>query len=247
MLNFVVMKQLVHIIALRSIRHSDRHNILRAYSREMGNVAFAVSAANSCEAVRRRALLMPLGVVECVAVRRPGSDILSMSDARSIFQSMDLRSDPAKNAVALFLAEFLGAVLREGPPDEMLYDFLLHSIGVLDAAPHHAVANFHICFLIALAAHLGISPDFGSYRTGMVFDLIDGCFRSTAPLHGQYLGRMESHSVAMLSRMHYGNMHIFRYSRASRNEVLDGILRYYEMHYTRLRELQSPAVLRELF
>lgn len=241
------MKQVLHIISLRTVRHSDKHNIVRAYSREQGNVAFAVSAGKTAEAMRRRAMLMPLGVVECVGVRRPGSDIMMMSDARSIYQGASMRLDPAKNAVTLFVAEFLGVVLREGAPDERMYDFLTACIKVLDGASGRGVANFHICFLVGMARMLGVMPDTEGYREGMLFDMLDGCFRVTAPLHSRWLNANESRGAAMLGRMNFGNMHRYRYSRKERNDVLDGILRYYESHYGGVRDMKSPGVLRELF
>lgn len=240
-----MMKQVIQLISLRTIKHSDRHWILRAYSRELGSVAFAIGAGNTAEANRRRALLMPLGIVECVAVRRQGSDLLMMSDARSIFQSMDMRLDPAKNAIGLFMAEMLSVVLRDGPPDAALFDFVQQSVMVLDAIPGRRVANFHLAFLVGLAGLLGISPDYTDYRPGMIFDLFDGRFRTSAPIHGRFLGPDYSAAAARLGRMTYRNMHIYKYTRAMRNEVLDAILRYYELHYTGLRELKSPEVLRQ--
>lgn len=240
-----MMKQVIQLIALRTIKHSDRHWILRAYSRELGSVGFAIGAGKTAEAARRRALLMPLGVVECVAVKRHGSDLLMMSDPRSIFHSMDMRLDPAKNAIGLFMAEMLSVVLREGPPDPALFDFIQQSVMVLDALPARRVANFHLAFLVGLSGMLGIAPDYGGYRHGMIFDLFDGRFRLSAPVHGRFLAPDESAAAAKLLRMTYRNMHRYGYTRATRNEVLDGILRYYEMHYTGLRELKSPEVLRQ--
>lgn len=239
------MKQVIQIVVIRKIKHSDSHSILRAYSRQLGTVAFAVREGKTAEAGRRRALSMPLTVLECVAVKRQGSELMSMSEPRAIFQSIGIRLHPAKNAIALFMAETLGVVLHDSPPDVLLFDFLCRAVELLDTLPAHRVANFHICFLIHLAAMLGIAPDFGDYTRGRVFDLIDGRFRSSAPLHGQFLSTADSAAAALLGRITFANMHLYKYTRAQRNEVLDHILRYYEMHYTAMRTLKSPEVLRQ--
>lgn len=46
------MYQPLNCIALRMVRHSDRHNILIAYARQTGRIAFLLPAANTPRACR---------------------------------------------------------------------------------------------------------------------------------------------------------------------------------------------------
>lgn len=239
-------KALMHLIVLRTVRHTDRHSILSAYSLEAGRVAFAIPAGAGREASRRRALLMPLSVVECVARTSSGSDIMMMLEPRAELPLMSLRANPWKASVAIFMAEVLGVLLREGPPDDLLYAYLRHSIEALDEASPASVANFHICFLYGLGRFIGIEPDTSGYRPGMCFDMIDGCFRISPPLHRHFLGPMQAAVVASLNRMTYANAHRFKMSRQERAELLDGILAYYSLHHAALGSLKSLDVLRSL-
>ena len=118
------MKQKMQFIALRTVRHNDRHSILSAYSAECGRVAFAIPAGAGKEASRRRALLMPMSIVECVADIKPGREVSLMSEPRALAPLMGLRTNPIKSSIALFLAEVLGVVLRDGPPDSTLYKYI---------------------------------------------------------------------------------------------------------------------------
>ena len=237
----------MHFIALRTVRHNDRHSILSAYSAECGRVAFAISAGSGREAVRQRALFMPLSIVECVADIKPGREISLMHEPRVLVPLSGLRCNPIKGSIAMFLAEVLGAILRDGPPDTTLYKYICASVEVLDALPSNRAANFHICFLWGLGRFIGIEPDVEGYVDGMIFDMQDGRFRLSAPMHPNYLDPARSAAVAAVSRMTYSNMHLFRMARAERNELLDGILRYYSLHYAVLQSLRSLEVLRELF
>ena len=241
------MKSHLHIIALRTIRHSDRSSILTAYSLEAGRIAFAIPAGAGREASRRRALLMPLSVVECVADIKPGRDIHIMHEPRTVIPLTALRSSPVKSAIALFIAELLATVLRDGPPDELLYSYVTRSVAMLETLPSRGIANFHIWFLYNLGRYLGIEPDSSEYRPGMVFDMIDGRFRFSPPLHRHYLSPTESAAVAALARMTPANMHLFRMTRTERNALLDEILKYYSLHHVGLSGLHSIDVLRELF
>lgn len=242
-----LMKRRIHIIALRTIRHTDRSSILTAYSLEAGRIAFAVPAGAGREAARRRALLMPLSVVECVADLRPGRDIHIMQEPRAVMPLTALRSSPVKSAISLFIAELLGAALRDGPPDEMLYNYLAQAITILESLPTRGIANYHIWFLFGLGHFLGIEPDTTDYKPGMVFDMLDGIFRQTPPLHRHYLPATEAAIVASLSRMTPANMHLYRMSRSQRNELLDGILQYYSLHHVGLSSIRGLDILRDLF
>lgn len=241
------MKRVMHIVALRTIRHSEKHSILTAYSLEVGRVAFAIPAGAGREASRRRALLMPLGLVECVADITPGREVHTMHDPRALVPLHGIHAHPVKSALALFIAELLGIVLREGPPDEGLFGFIRYSVMRLDGMAASHAANFHLCFLFRLGRFLGIEPYTENYSPGMVFDLQDGCYRMSPPMHRNYIGAAESGVVASLARMDYDNMHMFKMSRHERNVLLDGILRYYSLHYAALGSLKSLDVLRVLF
>ncbi len=241
------MKKELHIIALRTVRHTDRHSILTAYSLELGRVAFAIPAGAGREALRRRALLMPLALVECVADIRPGREVMIMHEPRAEEPLTSLRTNPVKSSLVMFIAEVLGVVLRDGPPDELSYAYIHNAVTLLDRLPTGSVANFHLMFLYGLGRFLGIEPDVSGYRQGMVFDMLDGRFRLSAPMHRHYLDPVQSGAVVALSRMNPANMHLFKMSRHERNQLLDGILQYYSLHYTGLQSLRSLDVLRELF
>ena len=240
------MYRLMHIIALRTVKYNDRHSILSAYSREAGRVSFLLPAGNGREASRRRAITMPLTPIECVASVRPDRDIHTMRDPRPLIAVHTIHTDPARSAVALFLCEILQVVLRENQPDEALFAFLSDAVERLND-PALNPANFHLCFLYRLGRFIGIEPDTDSWAPGRVFDMVEGIFRASPPMHTHYLNTSEAEVVARMARMTWHNMPLYRFSRNERNEILDVILRYYTIHYTSMTSLRSLDVLRTLF
>lgn len=240
------MKETLHLISLRTIRYNDRHSIVTAYSLERGRMAFLQPAGAGREASRRRALMMPLGLVEGVADLRPGRDIHTLGQTRSLAPLTSVRANPIKASIAIFIAEVLTAVIRDSQADENLWHFIEQSILTLDTLPGPAVTNFHICFLFRLGRMLGIEPDMTTFAHGRLFDMNEGVFRSDIFSRSDYLDARESNALAMLARMTYFNMHRYRFSRSERNDVVDGIVRYYSAHYTSLQALKSLDVLRSL-
>lgn len=241
-------------IALRTVKYSDRASILSVYTAERGHLSLAVPAGNGKSAARFRALTMPMAVFECQADLRPGREIVNARDVRGII--LPPSGSPIATVVALFMADFLGALLREPQADAPLFAFLLRSAEALAAgallgeAGAHAsrqLPNFHIAFMMRLQRFMGIEPDWSTYTPGAVFDMAAGVFRTLPPPHPRYLNPEESTAAWRLSRMTTANCHRFRFSRFDRNRILDGLLSYYRLHFPTLGSLPSTDILRQLF
>ena len=240
------MYQPLHCIALRTIKYNDKNSILSVYSLEMGRLSFLVPAGNGREANRRRALHMPLSIFECVANIKPNSEIHTMRDVKLSMPMHGIHSHPMKGAIALFIADVINIVLRENQSDNAIFAFLIDAITRFEAM-NEGIANYHLCFLYRLGRFIGIEPDISTYQEGAVFDMQDGRFRMTPPLHQKYLGADDAKVVAMLSRITFDNMRFFRFNRIQRNNLLDRILEYYTIHYSSLSQMQSLDVLRCLW
>lgn len=225
------MYETIHCVALRLVKHNDASSILTAWSAERGRVAVGIPAGGGREARRLRALATPLALVEGVVVSRPGHEVLRLRDMRPWVVTPSVRSHPVKAAVALFLADVLEGVLRTATADERLSRFVFDAVQLLDGlAQPAAVANFHLWFLRALATFTGIAPDYGSWRQGRVFDMAEGVFRATPPVHGRYLEPQEAGAVHILGRLTPANMGRLRMNRDARRRLLEGILEYYSLH-----------------
>lgn len=233
-------------IILRTIRHNDQTSVVTAFSLQHGKIGFLSPAGNSREAIRRRALQMPLSIIDCIADDRGGHDLFVLRDV-SRSGGFDFSENPQRSVTALFIADFLNNVLKERQPDEALYNYIQEAIRRLGEIKGAALANFHIAFMLGLQPFFGIVPDFTTYRRGRVFDMRDGVFRATPPLHGKFLDREEAAFANLFSRMTLRNMGLFRLNRDQRNRAVDVILQFYSIHLGDLRALQSLDVVRSLF
>ena len=240
------MYKTLHCIALRTIKYNERNNILAAYSLEAGRVSLFTPAGAGKEASRRRAITMPMSVFCCEADMRPGREVFNMREPQACVALHGVHAHPAKSAVAMFLAELLAAVLKESQADRALFLFLADAVERLERA-RRGVANFHIAFLYRLGQYVGIGPDISTYMPGRTFDMREGIFRASPPLHSHYLDSHDAAVLATLSRITWGNAHAFGFSRAERQRVLQLMLDYYTLHYESLATLRSLDVLRALF
>lgn len=245
--NFVSMYQQLRCVALRTIKYDDRRSIVSAWSEQLGRVSFIVPDGASREARRRRALLMPLSLFEGVSDVKTGRELLSLRDLRPSFVLPDLSCDPVKAVVAMFLAEVLERVLREAQPDRLLTAFLFESVVRLDSMTDRtAVANFAPIFLYRLGYFAGIQPDGATWRRGAFFDMSAARFRQSAATEGETLDPQRARLVHLLDCLTYDNSVHLHLPRTIRRELLDGILRYYSLHHSQLRDLRSLDVVTRL-
>ena len=233
-------------VVLNTVRYSDKHNIVHIYTDGRGLMSFAVPLGKTNAARMRNAMLMPLSLVELEAGVRPGRDLSMLREVRRSYPLATVYSDPVKNAIALFISELLAHVIQEPEGNDPLFRYIEQAVRLLEQMPGQ-VANFHICFLYHLGAHLGIQPNLESYRKGYWFDMTEGIFVPAAVRGHMHLKPDEAQVIHLLSRMTFSNMGVFRFSREQRNRVLDLIISYYRLHNAAIGTLRSPDILKQLF
>ena len=233
-------------IVLNTIRYSDRHNIVHICTDGRGLMSFAVPQGKTHAARMRNAMLMPLSLIDLEAGVRSGRDLAILREVRRNYPLATLYSDPLKNAIALFISELLAHVIQEPEGNDPLFRYIEQAVQLLEQMPGQ-VANFHICFLYHLGAHLGIQPNVESFREGYWFDMTDGVFVSAAARGHMNLPPREAQVIHLLSRMTFSNMGVFRFNREERNRMLDVIINYYRLHNAAIGTLRSPDILKQLF
>ena len=233
-------------IVLNTIRYSDKHNIVHIYTDGRGLMSFAVPQGRTQAARMRNALLMPLSLIDLETAVRPGRDLAMLREVRRNYALSTLYSDPMKNAIALFISELLTHVIQEPEGNDPLFRYIEQSVQLLEQMPGQ-VANFHICFLFHLGAHLGIQPNLEGYSKDSWFDMTDGVFVPSAVRGHNLLQPQEAQVIYLLSRMTFSNMGFFRFNREERNRMLDVIIGYYRLHNASIGTLRSPDILKQLF
>lgn len=233
-------------IVLHVQRYSDKNSIVNVLTRERGRISITLPVGKSRRTMQRTALFSTLAVMDMDISYNPARTIHTLKDVRILDFNTDIQLNPYKNTIAIFLAEVISRVVLANEDTRRLFDFVRYSLSVLEHT-ERGVANFHICFMYKLATFLGIQPDVSTYSCGGCFSLQDGVFipmylGQNGTLHPEW-----SPVLLRLDRMTYRNMHLFRFNRAQRAELLEMMLRYYTLHSIPLTTLKSPEILRQIF
>lgn len=235
------MSQTLHAVALRTVKYNDRNSILTAWTAERGLVSMLMPAGRSRESLRRRALTQPLSLFECVADLHPGRELCRVSDLRAIHAFGSIHSAGMKSAVAFFIAEVLAKALRGGG-DPAMWQFIVDSLCEFDAMDSRHAANFHLWFMVHLAAMLGFGPDSSEAAYGRIFDYRAGTFTATPPISGPYAAGNDARLARILIDSSAARLAMLRLNHSSRAAILDAILDYYAAQQLPLAPLRTLAV-----
>lgn len=236
----------LHAIVLHTIKYSDKNSIVSLFTLEHGRMPFLLPQGGGKVARMRNALFMPLSILEIEAKIISGREISTFKEVRPAALLHTIHVDPVKNAISMFIAELIGKVIKANEESYALFRYLDSSIRLLDAM-NEGVPNFHICFLYHLGSFLGVQPDMGSYREGYAFDMAEGVFVPFIKRSPLILSPDEAKVLKLFERISFSNIHLFRFNRQQRNEILETMLRYYKLHNSTLGTLKSPDILSLLF
>lgn len=234
-------------IVLRKIKYGDSQIIIDMLTRTMGRMSFICRMPKTQRGQIKRQFFMPLTLLDIETDFHPNRKLQRLRNIGISIPTAGISSVPDKTAMALFVAEFLtAATAGERQPDETLFDYIEASIKwINDAVSHYA--NFHLVLMMRLTRFIGFFPNLEQQSDGDYFDLRGGCFTEVKPLHTDFLQPYEAAQLGEIMRMDFANMRFFHLTRDERNRCCDIILKYYQLHVTGFRELNSTAVMREVF
>lgn len=228
------------------MKYGEQSLIVDMLTRECGRVAFIMRIPKTQKGKLKKQLFQPMNILAVDFDYRQRSALQHLRDARLSLPYSTIPSEPVKTCVALFLAEFMTYVSRSEQRNEPLFDYVESAMRWLDNAGG-GYANFHIVFMTRLSRFIGFMPNIDNYHRGFIFDLREGRFTGTVPLHHDFLKPDESEFIPRLVKMDFSNMSLFRMNRSQRNRITEVILRYYRIHIPNMPEVNSFDVLKDLF
>src|SRR5437016_3948145 len=144
-------------IVFRVTDFGETSVVAQVYTELFGLQGYLINSVRKKNALVRQNILHPLSLVDLVVYNKERKGLHRIAEIRSNPVLQNIPIDVLKTSVALFLDEVLCNSLKEEEPNQQLFDFLFHSIQILDMqSPVNS--NFHLYFLIQLSRYLGFYP-----------------------------------------------------------------------------------------
>ena len=233
-------------IVLRSVRFGESSLIVDVLTKSSGRVSFMVHIPKTAKGKIKKQYFQPMTLLDFEYDFRQRSNLQRIKDVRVSLPYSSIPIDPAKSCISLFLSEFIYYATRNEQENPTLFTYISTSLEWLDNA-YEDFANFHLVFMMRLGKFLGFHPFLEDFTPGCFFDLRNGCFTLSMPLHADFLNAADAGHLYNLMRMNFDTMKLFKLSHDDRNRITEIVLRYYKLHLPNMPELQSFDILREVF
>ena len=231
---------------MRSVRFGESSLIVDVLTKSSGRVSFMVHIPKTSKGKIKKQYFQPMTLLDFEYDFRQRSNLQRIKDVRVSLPYSSIPIDPAKSCISLFLSEFIYYATRNEQENPTLFTYISTSLEWLDNA-YEDFANFHLVFMMRLGKFLGFHPFLEDFTPGCFFDLRNGCFTLSMPLHTDFLNAADAGHLYNLMRMNFDTMKLFKLSHDDRNRITEIVLRYYKLHLPNMPELQSFDILREVF
>ena len=233
-------------IILHQIKYTDSGIVAQMYTRKFGRQSFLIRGMRRRKSGRHNILFQPMFILDLEINYKESREMNVLREFSVAFSPYNIYSDIRKSCIAMFLGEVLTAVLREESAHDELYDYLERSVIYFDGCKE-GYSSFHIAFLAGLSSFLGFEPGQRRSADDVFFDMNNGTFVPSPPLHGNYAGPDISSVLARVFASSFDRIGEISMNGALRNDVLDTLLKYYSLHLSGLRKIHSLDVLKEVF
>ena len=233
-------------IVLRTVDYSDTSIITKIYTEQFGIQSYLIKGAKRKKASVKANLFQPFSLLELVVYKKEKKHLQTLKEARPEIYFASIPHEPAKTSILFFLNEVVLKFLQEEENNPELFSFLHETIQTLDVEEKNFI-NLHLIFLVRLSRFLGFYPQGRFSELTSVFDLREGKFISGEPLHPDFIIKENSKLLSRVLSSNYYSMDNLLLSGKERKNLLDIILRFYELHLSHMGSISSRKVLEQVF
>ncbi len=233
-------------IVLHHINYSESSVIATIYTQDYGRRSFMINRVRGRGTTEKVNILQPLFILDMDIYYQPNRDIQRVKEMKNLIAFNTIPYQVIKSTLALFMAEVLYKSIREEESNKELFDFLFHTIQLLDIT-ETGISNFHIMFLLQLTKYLGFYPEISYSKEKPIFDLRNGTFISAVPFHPDYMRPEVSIDLSNALKLNSNNLSKWKISSEKRYQLLEKIIEYYQIHVTGFGKVNSLQILKEVF
>ena len=232
-------------IVFHTTRYSDTSAIVKIFTEESGLLSFLVKGLYSKKSKIRSAMFGHLSLLDLIIETREHKSLHYIREISVNRYSTDIQGSISRSAVILFINELLYKCVKEEESNRPLFGFISTSLHILDNR-EIPVQAFHLLFMLKLTRFLGFYPRLAKTDKGSYFDMEEGLFLDSEPMHRYFISGEPAAALEKLQLMDYPDLKDFTIDRMVRDELLDRLLDYYRLHLPEMGELKSLKVLQEL-
>ncbi len=231
-------------IVISKLKYGDNDLIVKCYTEQFGIQSYLLRGVlKSKKGKLKTAYFQLLSQLEIIVNYRENRSLQSINDAKPLAFYQSMHTTITKSAIVMFLAEVLSSILKEEEQNQTLYTYLETTFLWLDT--NDDFSNFHLLFLLNLTKHLGFYPDL-KHSNLEYFNLEAGSFQSKK-VNNYCITGAKLVQLKQLLGIHFDALNTININSKKRQEFLNMILLYFELHLGSLKRPKSLQVLNQVF
>lgn len=231
-------------IVLSKLKYKEYDLIVKCYTQERGVVSYILRGVlRSKKGQSKTVYYQELSQLQIEESYKPNQSLHTIKEVKFNYIYKSLHTNIYKSAIVLFLSEILSNVLKEEEKNDDLFHYLETALQYLDNEDQFS--NFHILFLLKLTRYLGFQPENLNTKVPY-FNLESGVFEATN--NGIY--SISGENLVLLKSLlgtNFDALHMIRINAKQRQEFLNMLLYYFELHLGNFKKPKSLQVLNEVF
>jgi DNA repair protein RecO (recombination protein O) len=233
-------------IVFRMTDYGETSVVAHIYTELFGLQGYIVNSVRKKNSRVKQNVLHPLSLVDLVIYHNERKGLHRAADIRSNPILQNIPGNIFKTSISLFIDEVLCKSVKEEEANQQLFDFLFHSIQILDMQ-HTVNTNFHLSFLIQLSRYLGFYPMENYSEENSIFNLQEGAFQFAPPLHPFYIDGPLCALFRNLVKTSVDFSTEIKMQADEKRTLIEKILQYYSLHISGFGEIKSHKVLEEIW
>jgi len=231
-------------IVLSSIKYGDTSLIVKCFTQKEGIKTYLIRGVlKSRKGKIKAAYFQPLTQLHIDANHNNKGNLNSLKEVHVIHPYKSIYTNIFKQTIVLFLSEILNSTIQEEEENTLLFSFLESSLAWLDT--HDKISNFHLFFLLQLTKYLGFYPDIAN-ADSQYFNLSEGVF-SQSSFEKNVINGDDLIQFKKLLGINFDTIDLIRFNKKERQQVLQIIIQYFELHLDGFRNPKSLSVLETVF
>lgn len=231
-------------IVISSLKFGESDLIVTCFTETVGIKSYMLK--NILKTKRRTfspALFQPLSQLYVVANHKEKGNLEYLKEVKTHYLYRTLHTNVLKSSVAVFISEILKSSIKEEQANPELFKFLSDSFQWIDN--NDSFANFHITFMLNLSSFLGFYPDI-EHRNFPFFNSAEGVFLNYESDIYTFKGEVVENFKQFLNK-NYEESSQIKLSQNQRNQLLEFLIAYYQLHISGFQKPRSLSILVQLF
>ena len=226
-------------IVFKSLKYSETSLILDIYTKENGLQSFIVGGVRKAKS-KIANVYHPMNIIDLIAYDN-SNGLSRIKEAQYHYKYESLFLNVVKSAIGMYIIDISRNAIREKEVNYEVYDLIKTYMISIDKNMF-SIKTIALYYTINLAAYLGFQMHNNYSENNNYFDLSSGQFVTDDGSNPNVL------NVELSFKLHQllADNSELTMTRDEKNELLDHLIRYYQIHVNGFKELKSLPVLRTI-